>query len=399
MLKAAMLGTGFISGFYVESIQDNRSQDKVQIVYSRDTKRASDFAEKYGIPEHTTDLQAAVNHPDIQVVVIGLPNNLHKEAAIEAAKAGKAVLCTKPLGRNAEEAWEMLKAVEEAGVFHGYLEDLVYTPKMFKSLQSVSEGAIGDVLWVRSREAHSGPHSSWFWDKEQSGGGAMLDLACHCIEIARNFIGKEMKPLEVVCWAATQVKPIDAEDHAIGLVKYSNGAIGQFESSWVFRGGLDIRDEVVGTEGTIWLDNFLRTGLEMFTTPGQKSYVAEKADSESGWLFPVADENYELGNIHMFREMFNAIESGESPMEDFYDGYVVNEIIDACFRSAASKKWEPVALKEWRGKDEEQEGGPGLIDYDKDFYLVKEEKMPGGEVKLILKDKSTGKIIERKVDS
>ena len=65
-----------------------------------------------------------------------------------------------------------------------------------------------------------------------------------------------------MCWADTQVKPIDAEDHAIGLVKYENGAIGQFEVSWTFRGGLDLRDEVMGTEGTIWMNNFLRPALK-----------------------------------------------------------------------------------------------------------------------------------------
>ena len=72
----------------------------------------------------------------------------------------------------------------------------------------------------------------------------------------RTYIGKDIRPVEVMCWADTQVKPIDAEDHAIGLVKYENGAIGQFEVSWTFRGGLDLRDEVMGTEGTIWTNTF-----------------------------------------------------------------------------------------------------------------------------------------------
>lgn len=67
-------------------------------------------------------------------------------------------------------------------------------------------------------------------------GGAIIDLGCHCVEIGRNFIGKNVRPVEVMCWADTQVHPIDAEDHAIGLVKYENGAIGQFEVSWTFRG-------------------------------------------------------------------------------------------------------------------------------------------------------------------
>ena len=167
-----------------------------------------------------------------------------------AAQARKAIFCTKPLGRNAAEAKEMLEAVEKAGVFHGYLEDLVYTPKTLKSLQSVKNGSIGKVLWTRSRETHPGPHSDWFWKKELSGGGAIVDMGCHCIEIGRNFIGKDVKPLEVMCWADTQVHPIEAEDSAVGMVRYASGAMSQFEVSWTFRGGMDLRDEVSGTAGT-----------------------------------------------------------------------------------------------------------------------------------------------------
>ena len=110
-------------------------------------------------------------------------------------------------------------------------------------------------------------------------------------------MGKENRPLEVMCWAATQVHPIEAEDNAIGLIRYESGAVGQFEVSWTFRGGMDLRDEVAGTEGTIWLNHWLRTGFEMFTAVGQGGYVAEKAEGETGWLFPVGDEVGELGYV------------------------------------------------------------------------------------------------------
>lgn len=183
-----------------------------------------------------------------------------------AAAAGKAALCTKPLGRTAAEARQMLDAVEKAGVFAGYLEDLVYTPKTLKALESVKAGALGDVLWVRSRETHPGPHSAWFWDAHVAGGGAIIDLGCHCAEIIRNFAGKNNRPVEVMCWADTLVHPIAAEDNAIALIRFENGAVGQFEVSWTFRRGMDLRDEVAGTNGTIWLNHFLRTGFEMFTT-------------------------------------------------------------------------------------------------------------------------------------
>ncbi|MBA3482151.1 MAG: Gfo/Idh/MocA family oxidoreductase, partial [Pirellulales bacterium] len=344
MRRISLLGTGLIGMFYTMALHGQRGRDRVEVVYSRSAERASAFAAQWGIPKSTTSLEEAVRDAEADTVIVALPNHLHEPAVIAAAEAGKSVLCTKPLGRNAAEARRMLDAVERAGIFHGYLEDLCYTPKTLSALESVRRGAVGKVLWVRSRETHSGPHSAWFWDKELSGGGAIVDLGCHCIEIARNFIGKDVRPVEVMCWGDTQVHPIEAEDHAIGLVRYENGAIGQFEVSWVFRGGMDLRDEVAGTEGTIWLNHWLRTGMEMYTAVGQAGYVAEKAESATGWLFPVGDEPGALGYVDMFTDIFDALESGRSPREDFYDGYVVNAIIDAAYASMANKHWQPVDL-------------------------------------------------------
>jgi predicted dehydrogenase len=389
MHKITMLGTGLIGMFYTMTLHANRGRDRVAMVYSRSEERAKAFAAEWDVPRYSTDLAEAINDPETTVVVIGLPNHLHEEAVRLSVQAGKAVLCTKPLGRTAAEAKRMLDMVEQAGLFGGYLEDLAYTPKTLKAVQSVRNGALGKVLWARSRETHPGPHSDWFWDKEQSGGGAIIDLGCHCIEISRNFIGKDVRPVEVMCWADTQVHPIDAEDSAVGLVRYANGAIGQFEVSWTFRGGMDLRDEVSGTEGTIWLNHWLRTGFEMFTAQGEKGYVAEKAESDTGWLFPVGDEVGSLGYAAMFTDMLDALDQGKQPMESFYDGYIVNAIMDAAYRSASSKQWETVVLDDWRGSNEAG-GGAVLTDYDDEHYLIKEERMPDGSTKLILKHKTTG---------
>ena len=218
-----------------------------------------------------------------------------------------------------------------------------------------------------------------------------MDMGCHCIEIARCFIGKDIRPVEAVCWADTQVHPIEAEDHAIALVKYENGAVGQFEVSWTFRGGMDLRDEVSGTEGTIRLDHFLRTGFEMFSAVGRGGYVAEKAEGETGWIFPVGDEVHELGYRHMFADVLDSMETGRFPQETLYDGYVVNAVMDACYRSVRTKRWEPVKLELWRGKSE----GSGLRKIAADgagSILIKEETMPDGRTKKIMKDGATGKI-------
>ena len=396
-MRISMLGSGFIGRFYADSIQGLRSKDEIFSIYSRREETARKFAEDYGCKHWTTDMEASIAHPDVEVVCIALPNNLHEAAVLLACKHKKAVITTKPLGRNATEAKRMLDAVEAAGIFHGYLEDLVYTPKFLKAHESVKSGALGRILWAKSRETHPGPHSDWFWDLEQAGGGCILDLGCHCVEITRSYIGKDIKPVEVMCWADTQVKPIDAEDHAIALIKYENGAIAQFEVSWTFRGGLDLRDEVMGTEGTIWINSFLRTGFEMFTTGKGADYVAEKAESNSGWLFPVGDEINELGYNHMFFDMFSSLEKGKAPKETFYDGYVVNCVLDAAYKSSKSKQWEPVVIDDWRGRTGVSKDSH-LIEYDADHYLVKEEMTHYGAKKVIIKNKKTGKISEKVVE-
>ncbi|CAN5436173.1 Gfo/Idh/MocA family oxidoreductase [soil metagenome] len=384
-----MLGTGLIADFYTMALHGQRNRDHVRVVYSRNEERGRAFAERHGIPEHTTDMHAAIDHPETDAVIVGLPNFLHEDAVNAVAAAGKAVLVTKPLGRNAEEARRMLEAVEKAGVFGGYLEDLVYTPKSLKSMKAVQGGAVGDVTWVRSRETHPGPHSAWFWDARLTGGGAIIDLGCHCIEIIRNFVGKDVRPVEVMCTTDTLVHPIDAEDNAIALIRFESGAIGQFEVSWTFRGGMDLRDEVAGTHGTIWMNHFLRTGLEMFTAgDAGGGYVAEKAETSTGWLFPVGDEVSELGYVDMFTDMFDAIDEGSAPMETLYDGYVVNAVMDACYRSAKSRAWEPVELFEWRGGTAPRiaktpETSEGQV-------VIKREILPDGRHKLILKNPASG---------
>ncbi len=289
-----------------------------------------------------------------------------------------------------------------------------YTPKTLKAIASVENGALGEVTWARSRETHPGPHSDWFWDLEQAGGGAIVDLGCHCIEIIRSFIGKDIRPVAVMCWADTLVHPIDAEDNGIALIRFENGAIGQFEVSWTFRGGMDLRDEVAGTEGTIWLNHFLRTGYEMYTSGAGAGYVAEKAESESGWLFPVGDEVVELGYSDMFDDMFNSLDEGREPRETFYDGYVVNAVIDACYRSASSQQWEPVELEEWRGRANvplirdsrgQAAAASGEADPAEAFAastgltIIKRERMPDGQVKLILKNEETGEISQQIVEN
>ncbi len=149
MKKIAMLGSGFIGRFYADSLQGYRSRDKIVTIFSRRKESADKFAKDYDVPFSTDDLEAAINRPEVDVVCISLPNHRHEEAVMLCCKHKKAVMTTKPLGRNADEARRMLEAVEKAGIFNGYLEDLVYTPKFIKAHESVKNGALGRILWAK----------------------------------------------------------------------------------------------------------------------------------------------------------------------------------------------------------------------------------------------------------
>ena len=132
----------------------------------------------------------------------------------------------------------------------------------------------------------------------------------------------------------------------------------------------------------------------MYSTGKSEGYIAEKAEINSGWLFPVGDEAHELGYPNMFTDMFDAIENNRSPLETFYDGYVVNAILDAAFLSAKTKQWQPVVLDIWRGDDTNIQK-ESLVSFDEEHYLVKEETLPNGDQKLILKNKVSGIIIQK----
>lgn len=204
----------------------------------------------------------------------------------------------------------------------------------------MEDGVLGKVLWVRSRETNPGPHSDWFYDVERAGGGAMINMGCHCVEIIRNFLGKQNHPVEVMCWSDTLVHPVTAEDHAIGL--------------------------------NHWL-----AGFEMFAATGQGGYVAEKAEPNTGRLFPVGDETGELGYTDMFTDMF--------------------AVMDACYASARSKRWELIHIEGWQAAATEKirDSIPRhMIDGQE---LIKEEVMPDGKTKRLLHNPQTGRVTQQVV--
>jgi predicted dehydrogenase len=303
-------------------------------------KRAKPFAERWNIGETSTSLDAVMSRDDIDLFIIALPNEEHLPVAVELARRKRNQVCTKPLARNRVEAKKMLDAARKSGCLHGYAETEVFSPCVVKAREVIERGGIGKVLWVRSRESHSGPHSPHFWDVEKTGGGAMNDLACHCIEAARYFFGKQNKVVEVMAWGDNLVhhKKTKGEDNALLVLRFESGGIGHCELSWTTKGGLDLRNEIHGSEGSLFTDVTRGTPITSFTTKAA-GYVIEKADIDFGWTRPLPEEAFAYGYQAEMRHFVECVREGKAPRETYEDGYIVNSILDAGYQSMRSKRW------------------------------------------------------------
>ncbi len=338
-VRIAMIGSGFVAEFYMQGLANVRGQEVVAN-YSRDLKRAREFALRWTIPDPGTDLGQIIAREDIDLYLIALPNEEHLPVSLELSKAKKHQVCTKPLARNRREARAMWKAADGSGKMHGYAETEVFSPCVVKAREAIENGGVGKVLWVRSRESHSGPHSPHFWDVTKTGGGAMNDLACHCIEAARYFFGKENPVVEVMAWGATLVhhKKTKGEDNALLVLKFESGGIGHCELSWTSKGGLDLRNEIHGSEGSIFTDVTRGTPIAAFT--GQAAgYIVEKADLDFGWVRPLPEEAFAYGYQAEMRHFVECVQTGQLPRETYEDGYIVNSVLDAGYQSMQSGRW------------------------------------------------------------
>ncbi len=337
-VRICMLGSGFVADFYMQGLA-NVNGHEVVINYSRTLDRARIFAERWGISEYT-DHQAVIAREDIDLFIIALPNEEHLPVSLALSAAGRNQVCTKPLARTRDEARQMMEAAQKSGAIHGYAETEVFAPAVVKARETIDNGGVGRVLWVRSRESHSGPHSPHFWDVENTGGGALNDLGCHCVEAARYFFGKHDKVTEVMAWGANLVHrdKTRGEDNALLLLQMESGGVAHCELSWTTKGGLDLRNEIHGSEGSIFTDVTRNTPIATFSTKSS-GYVIEKADIDFGWTRPLPEEAFAYGYQAEMRHFVECVREGKQPRETYEDGYIVNCILDAGYQSMREHKW------------------------------------------------------------
>jgi predicted dehydrogenase len=337
-----MLGTGFIGEFHTLGLRYVPDARVVAHADADPVRRAA-FGERFGSRPHDS-IGSLCADPEVDLVVVSLPNHLHREAVVAAAAAGKGVACTKPLGRNADEAADMLRAVTDAGVFNAYLENVIFNPDLLRLRDMVTAGSLGRLTTVRSREGHSGPHAQHFWDATVAGGGALLDMASHGTEVARFLFGKDLAATEVFAWGDTLVHGdrTTGEDNALMIIRFADGRAASCDVSWSSKGGLEGRFEAWGDAGRAVVD--ISVGAMKAFVERAAGYLVEKADADTGWVFPVPDEVRVHGHDLMMADVVGAFRNGCPPSETFGDGYVVNAILDAAYRSMRSGHWETVAL-------------------------------------------------------
>ena len=183
-----MVGAGFVSNIHHATFKGWVKDAEVVAVAS--PNNAEKFANTHEIPHAFKDYREMLKIKDIDVVDIGIPNDLHCQVVVDSAKTGKHIIIEKPLCVTLQEADQMVEECKKHGLLLMYAEELLFAPKYVRAKNLIDEGALGEPFLAKQSEEHPGPHMPWFWDVKRSGGGVMMDMGCHSIEYTRWVLGK-----------------------------------------------------------------------------------------------------------------------------------------------------------------------------------------------------------------
>jgi len=334
-VKVGLVGSGFVADIHAAAFKSVPDAEVVAVA-SPTPGKAKRFAEERGVPKAFEDYRDLLALEEIDMVTVGIPNNLHAQVTIDAAKAGKHVLCEKPLCMTLQEADSMIEACRQAGVLLMYGEELCFAPKYVRAKALADEGALGKVFLVKQSEEHFGPHMPWFWDIEQSGGGVLLDMGCHGIEFARWVFGKpKVKSVVASLGLHVHADKTRGEDHSFCVVEFEGGRVAMIENSWAKQGGMDDRCEIYGSGGFTRADLLRGNSLLTFSESGY-GYAVEKAATTRGYTFTMFEEIWNYGFPQEMAHFVRCIQGKETPVETGEDGREVLKIIHAAYESAGT---------------------------------------------------------------
>jgi len=367
-LGIGLLGTRFMGKAHshayksITTFMGLEVKPRLVAIYGRDPENTRYVASAYGYEKYYLDWRKLIKDPDVEVVDNSLPNFLHKDPCVEALESGKSVICEKPLARSLDEALEMLRAARKSGMVHGIIFNKRWFPAVQLAKKFIDEGLLGKILHFRFAY-----HQDWGADKElpltwrfkkkTAGYGVLGDQGSHVIDMVRFLIG-DVESVIATCSVDVKKRKaetgdyekVDVEDSVAVLMKLKNGAFGVMEASRYSLGRKNyFVFEIYGEEGSIYFDMERLNELWLFKHNNRiyegftRIFVTEKvhpfyekfwpAGHTIGWV-----ESFILQLYHFLL----AVKKGEEFKPNFYDGAVVNAIMDAVYESMKEKKWVKV---------------------------------------------------------
>ena len=335
---------------------------RMKVICGRTPSAVRAAAREYGWDEAATDWQEVVARKDIDIVDVSTPGDSHMEIAIAAARAGKAVLCEKPLANTVRDAERMLAAVEKAGVVHMICHNYRRAPAVMLARQLIAEGQLGDIRHYRGtylQDWITDPNFPLVWrlDKKKAGSGALGDIAAHSIDLARFLVGEIS---EVAADLATFVKMrplpdnpkkrgrVTVDDASVSLVRFANGAIGTIEATRMAPGRKNYnRFEINGSRGSLAFDLERMNELELYLEADQprvrgfrRILVTESTHPYvKAWWPPGHIIGYEHTFTHTVYDLLEAMARDKVPQPNFVDGVRNQRVLGAIEKAAATRRW------------------------------------------------------------
>ncbi len=377
-LNIAMIGAGFMGKAHsnawlrVAEFFDVPFQPVLKVVAGSKT-RIEDFAQNWGYEEVTYDWRSVLHRDDIDVIDIGTPPYLHKDMVIEASEAGKHIICEKPFALSYADAKQMLEAAEKAGVVHYLNHNYRRVPAVAYAKQLIDNGRIGRIYHWRGaylQDWITDPNFplTWHLRAELAGGGPLIDLSSHAIDLARYLIGEPsavsavnrtfitQRPLPSEGAATffagssidtTKTGPVTVDDASFAIVEFECGALGSVETTRLATGCKNTNVfEVFGSKGSIKFNLENMNELEFFDASlphdeqgFRRILVTEKEHPYLNAWWPAGHIiGYEHTFVHAFRDFLLAVDGKQPIQPDFYDGMQILRIIEAMKKSSAEQR-------------------------------------------------------------
>lgn len=342
----------------------------LKVACGRNETAVQEFADNWGWEEVETDWRKVVARPDIDVIDISLPQHLHYEVAMEAAKHGKHIFCEKPMCFTLEQAREMLATAEANGIVHYLNHNYRRTPAILLAKQLLEQDKVGTIFHWRCAYQQDwivDPNFplTWHLQKETAHAGPHWDLNSHSVDLARFLIGEistvscltqnfiKHRPLPGAGAAtfsagsggSTEMGEVTVEDAALMMVQFENGAIGSFEGSRFATGRKNhLTFEIYGSKGSIRFDLERMNELEFYSreddadAQGFRRIMVTEASHPyiSHWWPPGHIIGYEHEFVHAVADFVSAVHSGSSITPNFEDGMKCIAVLEAGLKAAES---------------------------------------------------------------